>query len=87
MRSVGLKTAVDNGDFAGLAIELEEDRTPSVVVRIADCQKLNDQRLARLDVDGKLFARFETVQESWSWQDAWSANCCWCRAKSSKTCG
>ena len=49
--------AIDDGHVARLAVQLEEDGPRAVGVRLADRQELDDQRLARLDVDRDLLAR------------------------------
>ena len=49
--------AVDDLHFAWLAVELEKDRPHAVGVRFAHGEQLDDQRLARLDLDQVLGAR------------------------------
>ena len=56
-------------DLAGLAVQLEEDRPLAVGVRLADGQELDDQRLARLDLDEVLLARLGAEEEDRRGQD------------------
>ena len=61
--------AVDDLDLAGLAVQLEEDGPLAVGVRLADGQELDDQRLARLDLDEVLGARLGAEEEDRRRQD------------------
>ncbi len=65
-----LQGSVNHRDISRLAVEFEEDGPATVRVRIADGQERDDQRLARLDVDGNLFARFEAGEEDGGRQTA-----------------
>ena len=61
--------AVGDDDLAGLAVELEEDGAVAVGVRLADGQQLDDQRLARLDLDRDLGAGLRAEEEHRRRQD------------------
>ena len=65
-----LQRTVDDVDLARLSVQLEEDGSMPVGMRIADRQELDNQGLARFDVDGRLFPRFETVEERRRGKDA-----------------
>ena len=68
--AVGLQRLVDDGHIARLAVELEEDGARAVGMRLADRQELDDQRLARLDLDRDFLARLQAVEEDRRRQDA-----------------
>ena len=61
--------AVEDLDLARLAVELEEDRALAVGVRLAHGQQLDDQGLARLDLDLDLLARLGPEEEDRRGQD------------------
>ena len=65
----GGERAVDDLDLAGLAVQLEEDGALAVGVGLADGQELDDQRLARLDLDEVLGRRVGPEEEDRGRQD------------------
>ena len=61
---------VEDQHFARLAVQFEEHQPPAVFVRVADRQELDDQRLARLDIDAGFLARLHAVEEHVGRQNA-----------------
>ena len=60
-RFLHLQAAIAHGDFAGLAVQFEEDRAGAVGVRFADGLELHDQRLAGFQFDGDIRAALHPV--------------------------
>ena len=87
MLFVGLERPIAHVDAARLAVELEEDRAAAVGMRIADGQELDDQRLARLDLDGDFLARLLAVEEDGVGRMLTSEYVSWCAANSVNTLG
>lgn len=54
---------IGHRDFARLPVEFKEYGPGSVDMGITDRQKLDDQRLARLNVDRNFLAGFQAVEE------------------------
>ena len=50
-------------DFAGLAVQFEEDGASAVGVRFADGEELDHQRLAGFELDGDIVAALHAVVE------------------------
>ena len=59
--------AIRHAQRARLAVELEEHRARAVLVRIAGGDVAHDQRLAALEIDVDLLARFHAVEEHRRW--------------------
>ena len=60
----GLDRFVEDGGFAGHAVQLEGDDPVAVLVGGPDVNQLDEECFSFFDADGDFLARLETVEES-----------------------
>src|SRR4029077_10507184 len=62
--------AIANIDLTGLPVQFKKERARAVRMRLADGQKLDDERFAGFDFYGDFFSRPQAVKKSGCRQDA-----------------